>query len=85
MADLASRSSERLQGVISFHEEAMPICGLAKSSSPMPTARSIPGGGPLQAVGDISAAGFEIGVSLTGYVAARNADDTLGVFGTVRS
>src|SRR6476619_2062615 len=39
---LASRSSERLQGVISFHELATPIWGLAKSSSPMPTARSMP-------------------------------------------
>ena len=37
-----SRSSERLHGVISFHDDATPICGLAKSSSPMPTARSIP-------------------------------------------
>ena len=39
---LASRSSDRLHGVISFHDDATPICGLAKSSSPMPTARSIP-------------------------------------------
>src|SRR3954447_12141675 len=39
---LASRSSERLQGVISFQLDATPICGLAKSSSPIPTARSIP-------------------------------------------
>ena len=39
---LDSRSSERLQGVISFHDEATPIWGLAKSSSPIPTARSIP-------------------------------------------
>jgi hypothetical protein len=31
-----------LQGVISFHEDAMPICGFAKSSSFIPTARSIP-------------------------------------------
>src|SRR3954469_22861391 len=39
---LASRSSGRLHGVISFHDDATPICGLAKSSSPMPTARSMP-------------------------------------------
>src|SRR5690349_14134707 len=39
---LASRSRGRLQGVISFQLLATPICGLAKSSSPMPTARSIP-------------------------------------------
>ena len=39
---LASRSSDRLHGVISFHDDATPICGLAKSSSPMPTARSMP-------------------------------------------
>ncbi len=38
----ASRWSDRLQGVISFQDDATPICGLAKSSSPMPTARSIP-------------------------------------------
>ena len=41
-AALASRSSDRLHGVISFHEDAIPICGLAKSSSPRPTARSMP-------------------------------------------
>src|SRR3954454_7046167 len=40
--DCASRCKERLHGVISFHDDATPICGLAKSSSPMPTARSIP-------------------------------------------
>src|SRR5665647_582108 len=39
---LASRSRDRLQGVISFHELATPICGLTQSSSPMPTARSMP-------------------------------------------
>src|SRR5665647_1077092 len=39
---LASRSRERLQGVISFQELATPIWGLTQSSSPMPTARSIP-------------------------------------------
>src|SRR5215207_10249185 len=38
----ASRSSDRLQGVISFQLDATPTCGLAQSSSPMPTARSIP-------------------------------------------
>src|ERR1051325_10352048 len=38
----ASRSSEGLHVVLSFHELATPICGLAKSSSPSPTARSIP-------------------------------------------
>ena len=38
----ARRSRERLQGVISFQDDAMPICGLPKSSSPMPTARSMP-------------------------------------------
>ena len=39
---LASRSSDRLQGVISFQLEATPIWGLSKSSSPIPTARSMP-------------------------------------------
>ncbi len=28
--------------MISFHEEATPICGFCQSSSPIPTARSIP-------------------------------------------
>src|SRR5665648_1294290 len=42
LAALASRSSDRLQGVISFQELATPIWGLAKSSSPIPTARSMP-------------------------------------------
>ena len=39
---LARRSSERLQGVISFQLEATPIWGFSQSSSPMPTARSMP-------------------------------------------
>ena len=30
-----------LQGVISFHELAMPTCGLSQSSSVIPIARSI--------------------------------------------
>ena len=42
LAAWARRCSDRLHGVISFHDDAMPICGLAKSSSRMPTARSIP-------------------------------------------
>ncbi len=41
LAALASRSSDRLQGVISFQEDATPICGRVMSSSVMPTARSI--------------------------------------------
>ena len=45
LARLASRSSDRLHGVISFQDEATPICGLAQSSSPMPTARSMPRAG----------------------------------------
>ncbi|MBM7802013.1 hypothetical protein JOE58_001264 [Curtobacterium luteum] len=28
--------------MISFQEDAIPICGFSQSSSPMPTARSIP-------------------------------------------
>ncbi|CAB4572332.1 unannotated protein [freshwater metagenome] len=43
----AKRSSERLQGVISFQEDAIPICGLTQSSSPIPTARNIPRAGDL--------------------------------------
>ncbi len=45
LAPWASRFRERLQGVISFQELATPIWGLAKSSSPMPTARNIPRAG----------------------------------------
>ena len=41
----ASRSNERLHGVISFHEDAIPICGLTQSASPIPTARNIPRAG----------------------------------------
>ncbi len=37
----ASRRSETLQGVTSFHAEAIPIWGLTQSSSPSPTARSM--------------------------------------------
>src|SRR6195952_4551425 len=39
---VARRSSERLQGVISFQLDATPIWGLEKSSSVIPTARSMP-------------------------------------------
>src|SRR5665647_2882041 len=41
LAAWASRSSDRLQGVISFQALATPIWGLAKSSSPIPTARGM--------------------------------------------
>ena len=37
----ASRSSDRLHGVISFHDEQTPTWGLSQSSSVMPRARSI--------------------------------------------
>ena len=47
LAALANRSSARLHGVISFHEEATPICSLAKSASPIPTAQHAAGGGFL--------------------------------------
>src|SRR5947208_7273564 len=40
-ARFANRSSDRLHGVISFHDDAIPICGLSQSSSVRPTARSI--------------------------------------------
>ena len=33
--------------MISFHDEATPICGLSQSPSPMPTARSIARAGAL--------------------------------------
>jgi hypothetical protein len=41
LACSASLRSVMLQGVTSFHDEAMPICGFTQSASPMPTARSI--------------------------------------------
>ncbi len=47
--------------MISFQLDATPICGLAKSSSPMPTARSMPAGrGLLQTVGDVAAARLDV-------------------------
>ena len=42
---VAKRARDKLQGVISFHEDTMPICGLTQSSSPIPTARNIPRAG----------------------------------------
>src|SRR3954453_7731467 len=42
LAFLARRSRGGLHGVISFHDDATPICGLRQSSSPIPTARSMP-------------------------------------------
>ena len=45
LAFVARRSSDRLHGVISFHDEAIPICGLLKSSVSIPTARNIPRAG----------------------------------------
>ena len=60
LAPWASRFSERLHGVISFQDVATPICGLAKSSSPMPTARSMPRAAALDAVGDDPAAGLQV-------------------------
>ena len=57
LAALASRSSDRLQGVISFHDDATPICGLSTSSSVMPTARSIARAGARRSpCGDVVAA-----------------------------
>ncbi len=41
LAFSANRLSDMLQGVISFQDEAIPICGFLKSSSFIPTARSI--------------------------------------------
>ena len=41
-AAIPRRCNDRLHGVISFQLDAIPIWGLAKSSSRMPTARSIP-------------------------------------------
>ena len=39
---LASRSNDKLHGVISFQDDAIPICAFLKSSSFIPTARNIP-------------------------------------------
>ena len=41
LAALARRDSGRLQGVTSFHEEAIPTWDRPQSPSPIPTARSI--------------------------------------------
>jgi hypothetical protein len=45
---LASRSSGRLHGVTSFHEDATPIWGLSQSASVIPTARNIARAGALR-------------------------------------
>ena len=44
---LAKRSRDKLHGVISFHDDAIPICGFTQSASPIPTARNIPRAGAL--------------------------------------
>jgi hypothetical protein len=41
LAAAVSRRIDALHGVISFHDDAMPTCGLSQSSSVRPTARSI--------------------------------------------
>ena len=41
----AKRSRDKLHGVISFQDDAIPICGLTQSASPIPTARNIPRAG----------------------------------------
>ena len=57
----ARRSRLRLQGVISFQLDAMPIWGLSSPHPPCPTARSIPRDVVgLDAVGDDAAAGFDV-------------------------
>src|SRR4029077_6003841 len=55
LAPLASRARDRLHGVISFQDDATPICGLRQSSSPMPTARHVARAGALDAIGDDAA------------------------------
>ena len=57
LAALARRASGRLQGVTSFHEEAMPTWERPQSPSPIPTARSMArAGSPLHPLGDVLAA-----------------------------
>jgi hypothetical protein len=62
----ASRFSERLQGVISFQEDAIPIWGFTQSASPIPTARNIPRAGerssPSVTIPDLGFIGLLIGV-----------------------
>ena len=41
LAASVRRRIDMLHGVISFHDEATPICGLSQSSSVSPTARNI--------------------------------------------
>ena len=59
---LASRSSDRLHGVISFHDERdadlrLDPVVVAHAYGPQHPA----GGGLLEAVGDVAAAGFDVG------------------------
>ena len=78
LACLASRSSGRLHGVTSFQDDATAICGFAKSSSVIPTARSIARARcPLHAVGDLGAARLGVPARLAhgpgGYSPPRSA------------
>ena len=73
LARLASRSRERLHGVISFQDDATPICGLAKSSSPMPTARSMARAGALASPSVTSWLRGFIGLCAAGGLAAGRA------------
>ncbi len=58
---LASRSSDRLHGVISFQLDATPICGFAQSVvTHTDRAEHAAGRGRLQPVGDGAAAGLDV-------------------------
>jgi hypothetical protein len=52
--------------VISFQEDAIPICGFTQSASPIPTARNIPRAGerssPSVTIPDLGFIGLFIGV-----------------------
>ena len=75
LARLASRSSGRLQGVTSFHDDATPTWGLSQSSSVMPTARSI-ARAPARSNPSVTLAerGFRPPTTLSSVTAARASD-----------
>ena len=68
LARLARRSSGRLQGVTSFHDDATPTWGLSQSSSVMPTARSMALAGARSAPEVTSCERGFISLIATGYL-----------------
>ncbi len=68
LAAAVSRRIDMLHGVISFHDDAMPTCGLSQSSSVRPDgAQHRPGRGLLDAVGHVARAGLDVDAGLGAF------------------